>query len=66
MNAASDVFAMTAGAAALESALPFTVRVVGEGYAPAAYDHTELAAAVGGDALATFFENVEVCIVCIV
>lgn len=61
VNAAADVFTMTAGAVALESALPSTVRVVGEGYVSALYDHTELAVAVGGDGLATFFENVEVC-----
>lgn len=60
VNAAADVFTVTAGAAALESALPSTVRVVGEGYASVPYDHTELAVAVGGDGLATFFENVEV------
>eukprot|EP00752_Nemacystus_decipiens_P002581 g2416.t2 len=60
VNAAADVFTTTAGAAALESALPSTVRVVGEGYVSVPYDHTELAAAVGGDGLATFFENVEV------
>lgn len=60
VNAAADVFTMTAGGAALESALPSTVRVVGEGYVSVPYDHTELAAAVGGDGLATFFENVEV------
>lgn len=60
VNAAADVFATTAGAAALESALPSTIRVVGEGYTPTPYDQTELAAAVGSDGLATFFENVEV------
>lgn len=61
-NPTVDVFTMTAGAAALESALPFTVHVVGEGYAGVPYDHTELAPAVGGDGLATCFENVEVCL----
>lgn len=60
MNPAADVFAITAGTAALESALPSTIRVVGGGYVGTPYDHTELATAVSGDGLATFFQNVQV------
>eukprot|EP00904_Undaria_pinnatifida_P011027 jgi/Undpi1/7054/HiC_scaffold_21.g09528.m1 len=41
-NAAADVFTLTAGAAAFESALPPTVRIVSEGYVSAAEDNIEL------------------------
>lgn len=60
VNPGADTFTLTAGAAAFESAIPPTVRVVGEGYVSTPYDNTELAMAVGGDSLASFFENVEV------
>lgn len=60
VNPGADTFTLTAGGAAFESAIPPTVRVVGEGYASTPYDNTELAMAVGGDNLASFFEEVEV------
>eukprot|EP00904_Undaria_pinnatifida_P011028 jgi/Undpi1/7055/HiC_scaffold_21.g09529.m1 len=41
-NAAADVFTLTAGAAAFESALPPNVRIVSEGYVSAAEDNVEL------------------------
>ncbi|CAM9937546.1 unnamed protein product, partial [Ectocarpus sp. 8 AP-2014] len=55
-----DTFTLTAGVAAFESALPSTVRVVGEGYESTRYDNIELAAAVGADSLVSFFNNVKV------
>lgn len=45
VNPAADVFALTMGAAAFESAIPSTVRVVSEGYIPTAYDRIELTVA---------------------
>ncbi|CAM9513650.1 unnamed protein product, partial [Ectocarpus sp. 13 AM-2016] len=60
INPGTDTFTLTAGAAAFESALPSTVRVVGEGYESTRYDNIELAAAVGADSLVSFFNNVKV------
>ncbi|CAN0025010.1 unnamed protein product [Ectocarpus sp. 6 AP-2014] len=59
-NPGADTFTLTAGVAAFESALPSTVRVVGEGYESTRYDNIELAAAVGADSLVSFFNNVKV------
>ncbi|CBJ26336.1 peroxinectin precursor [Ectocarpus siliculosus] len=59
-NPGADTFTLTAGVAAFESALPSTVRVVGEGYESTRYDNIELAAAVGADGLVSFFNNVKV------
>ena len=42
VNAGADVFTLTAGAAAFESALPSIVRIVSEGYVSADEDNVEL------------------------
>ena len=55
VNAAADVFTTTAGAAAFESALPSTVRIVSEGYLSTAYDGVELT--VAREDLAGLVEN---------
>ena len=44
-NAAADVFTLTAGATAFESALPSTVRIVSQGYVSVAEDNVELTVA---------------------
>ena len=54
----ADVFTLTAGAAAFESALPSTVRIVSEGYASVAEDHIELTVAC--EDLAGLFERNDV------
>lgn len=54
-NPAADVFTMTVGAAAFESAVPSTVRIVSEGYIPTAYDRVELT--VARENMATLFEQ---------
>eukprot|EP00903_Cladosiphon_okamuranus_P015565 g14370.t1 len=45
VDASADVFAITAGGAALESALPGTVRIVSEGYVSVDDDNIQLSAA---------------------
>ncbi|CAN0184328.1 unnamed protein product [Scytosiphon promiscuus] len=59
VNPGADTFTLTAGGAAFESAIPSTLRVVSEGYVATRYDNIELTKAVGGDNLASFFEDVE-------
>lgn len=55
VNTAADVFVMTAGAVALESALPSTLRVVSEGYVSTDDDNIELTVAV--EDIAGLFER---------
>lgn len=55
-NPAADVFTLTVGAAAFESALPSNLRIVSEGYVPTAYDGVELTVA-REDMAALFAKN---------
>ena len=55
VNPAADVFTLIAGAAAFESALPSTVRIVSEGYVSVPEDHVELTFAC--EDLAGLFER---------
>lgn len=57
-NPGIDVFTLTAGAAALGSALPSTVRIVSEDYTSADDDHIELTVAMGD--IAGLFERNDV------
>ena len=58
VNPAADVFTLTAGAAAFESALASTVRIVSEGYVSVAEDHVELTVACND--MAGLFERNDV------
>lgn len=58
INAAADVFALTTGTAAFESAIPATVRIVSEGYISTDDDMVELT--VASDDIANIFERNDV------
>lgn len=58
INAAADVFALTTGTAAFESAIPATVRIVSEGYVSTDDDMIELT--VASDDIPNLFERNDV------
>lgn len=58
INAAADVFALTIGTAAFESAIPAIVRIVSEGYVSTDDDMIELT--VASDDIANLFERNDV------
>ncbi|CAM9946401.1 unnamed protein product, partial [Ectocarpus sp. 13 AM-2016] len=55
VDPSADVFVTVAMTAAFESALPSTLRILGEGYVATDYDHLELA--VAADDIAGLFEH---------